>query len=446
MLLKRKAYKKLLEWKNKSGCKDALLLVGSRSVGKSFLCEQLGKNEYKSMIRVDFENAPATLIDVFKNDSADLDLFFSKLAAYYKVRLHKSDSLIIFDEVQHFPRGHQLIKSLAADGRYDYIQTASLSPARHNNDTALPSGIEHIELFPLDFEEFLRAMDDDITVSLLQYCFENRVPLGQGLHRKVMNDFRRYMLVGGMPQAVIEYVNEKDFDAADKAKKRILALHRNDISKYAGGYARKVTAIFNAIPGQLSKKEKKYKISSLSKNARQRSYADAFIWLDESLMINPCLNAADPVSGLTPSNEYSARKVYMSDTGLLVTHAFRGINSVENELYRAVLFDKLNVNSGMLMENMIAQMLASGGHDLFFYSRTDTANRQNMMEIDFLIANEKGICPVDVKSTEFRVRSSLDKFRNKFTSVYGEAYVLYPKDLAIKDGIVHLPLYMAMFL
>ena len=446
MILKRKAYQKLIDWKHGSDGTSALVLKGVRYAGKSFLCQQFGMNEYKSVIHIDFENISPSITDVFENESTDLDLFFTKLSAYHKVRLYKRQSLIIFDEVQQSPIARRMIKTLVADGRYDYIATASLLSAHDARDIALLSTVEQLEIFPLDFEEFLWAMDDELTIPLIQYCFEYRIALGQALHRKVMNDFSQYMLIGGMPQAVAGYIAEKDFAAADAIKKRILALYRNDISKYSGGYSRKVTAIFNAIPGQLSKKEKKYKLSSLNKNARQRSYIDAFMWLDDTMTINPCFNTTEPDLGLALSGDHSSQKLYMADTGLLVTHAFRGVEYVDNELYRAVLFDKLNVNAGMLMENMAAQMLRCNGHDLYFYSRTDTDNRQNMMEIDFLIANGLGICPVEVKSSEYRMRSSIDKFRNKFPSVLGEAYILHPKDLMIKEGVVHLPLYMAMFL
>jgi predicted AAA+ superfamily ATPase len=229
-------------------------------------------------------------------------------------------------------------------------------------------------------------MGDEATVPFLRLCFEQKKPLGQALHRKVMNDFRSYLLVGGMPQAVLEYLKEKDFAAADRIKKRILTLYRNDISKFAGGYKNKVSAIFDAIPGQLSKKEKKYKLSSISKTARSRNYEDAFMWLADAMIINPCFNATDPHVGLALSGDHTTQKIYMADTGLLVTHAFRDNEYVGNELYRAILLDKLNVNEGMLMENAVAQMLRSNGHHLYFYSRVDKDNRQNMMEIDFLIA------------------------------------------------------------
>ena len=447
MVLRRKSYQKLLTWKKENLGKTVLLLKGARRVGKSFICGQFGKNEYKSMIVIDFGNAAKEIKNLFENDNADLDMFFPKLSALYRTKLYKRDSLIIFDEVQLFPKARQLLKYLAADHRYDYLETGSLLSLKQNvQDIVIPSEEEELEMFPLDFEEFLWALGDEATVPILKQCFEQRKPLGQALHHKVLNDFRQYLLVGGMPQAVTEYATGKEFSAADKAKKRILTLYRNDIAKYAGGYKSKVTAIFDALPGQLSKKEKKYKLSSIDQDARLRSYEDAFMWLGDGMIVNPCFNATDPNVGLALSSDHTTHKLYMADTGLLVTHAFRDNDYFDNELYRAILLDKLNVNEGMLTENAAAQMLRYNGHRLYFYSRSDTNNRENMMEIDFLIANKGKISPVEVKSSAYQKHSSLDKFKLKFSSTLGDSYILYNKDVMIKNGIIHLPIYMAMFL
>lgn len=446
-VLKRKAYQKLLDWKQESNGTTALLLDGARRVGKSFLCRKFGENEYKSMILIDFGNIAKEITELFENESSNLDLFFAKLSAYYRVPLHKRESLIVFDEVQCFPRARQLIKYLVADGRYDYLETGSLISLKQNvKDIIIPSEEEHLELFPLDFEEFLWALGDETTTPLLRICFEQRQPLGQALHRKIMNDFRQYILVGGMPQVVSEYLKEKDFAAADKIKKRILTLYRNDVAKFASGYESKVLAIFDEVPGQLSKKEKKYRLSSINKDARQRNYEDAFIWLSEAMVVNHCFNATDPNIGLALSSDHTTQKIYMADTGLLVTHTFHDNDYLDNELYRAILFDRLNINEGMLLENIVAQMLRCNGHRLYFYSRSDTDNRENHMEIDFLIADSKKICPIEVKSSAYREHSSLDKFRKKFADKLGNSYILYQKDVMIKDGVIHLPIYMAMFL
>ena len=446
-MLKRKIYDALLEWKQKSNGKTALLIDGARRVGKSFIAELFAKQEYKSHILIDFGNAPRDILDLFENDSADLDLFFAKLSAFYGIILHKRESLIVFDEVQQFPRARQLIKYLVADGRYDYLETGSLIRLKKNTgNIIIPSEEEHIELFPLDFEEFLWAMGDEATVPLICRCFEARKPLGQALHRKIMNDFRQYVLVGGMPQSVLAYLNGKDFQASDEAKRRILQLYRDDVSKFAAGYEEKVYAVFDGIPGQLSKKEKKYRLSSISKNARFRAYEDSFIWLNEAMVVNACFNATDPGVGLALSADHATQKCYMADTGLLVTLTFMDQAFTDNELYRAILFGKLDINEGMIMENIVAQMLRRNGHKLYFYSRSDLEHRENHMEIDFLITEGKKVAPIEVKSANYRTHSSLDKFRKKFSQKIGTPYILYTKDVMEKDGVWHLPLYMAMFL
>lgn len=446
-MFKRKIYEELIKWKRISNGSTALLIDGARRVGKSYIAEEFAKNEYKSYILVDFGNVPNDVLHLFAQESSDLDLFFAKLSAFYGIKLFKRDSLIVFDEVQQFPRARQLIKYLVADGRYDYLETGSLIRLKKNvQDIIIPSEEEHIEMFPMDFEEFLWAMGDTVTVPLIKACFESKKPLGQALHRKIMNDFRQYVLVGGMPQSVAAYLNGKDFEASDMAKRRILKLYHDDVSKFAEGYEDKVFALFDGIPAQLSKKKKKYKLSSLGKKARFRSYEDSFVWLNESMIVNTCFNATDPNVGLALSANHSTQKCYMADTGLLVTQTFMDKAFTENGLYRAILFDKLSINEGMIMENVVAQMLRTNGHKLYFYSRSDATNRKNDMEIDFLITEGKKICPIEVKSNNYVSHSSLDKFRDKFSSKIGNSYILYSKDVIVKDGIIHLPIYMAMFL
>ena len=445
--LKRKIYDDLIKWKKTSNGATALMIDGARRVGKSYLCDQFAKSEYKSHIMIDFGNAPKDILNVFVNDSGDLDMFFAKLSAYYSTTLYARESVIIFDEVQQFPRARQLIKYFVADGRYDYIETGSLIRLKKNvQNIIIPSEEEQIEIFPLDFEEFLWAMGDTATVPLLSHCFNAKKPLGQALHMKIMNDFRQYILVGGMPQAVLEYVKTKNFEDVDAVKRRILQLYRNDVSKFAEGYEDKVFAIFDGIPAQLSKKEKKYTLASISKQARFRSYEDSFIWLHEAMIVNNCYNATDPNIGLALSADHATQKCYMADTGLLITHAFLDGAYTENDLYKAILFDKLSINEGMIIENIIAQMLRRNGHKLYFYSRSDRENRVNHMEIDFLITEKKKITPIEVKSGSYKSHSSLDKFKRKFGGKFSGAYILYTKDVMIKDGIIHLPVYMAMFL
>lgn len=446
-MLKRKIYDELLVWKQRSGGRTALLIDGARRVGKSYMAELFARQEYKSHIIIDFGNAPQDILDLFIHESADLDLFFAKLSAYYSTLLYKRESLIVFDEVQQFPRARQLIKYLVADGRYDYLETGSLIRLKKNTENIIiPSEEEHIEMFPMDFEEFLWALGDEATAPLIRACFEAKKPLGQALHRKIMNDFRQYVLVGGMPQSVLAYIDGKDFAASDEAKRRILRLYRDDISKFAAGYEEKVYAVFDGIPGQLSKKEKKYRLSSIGKDARFRTYEDSFIWLNEAMVVNACFNATDPNVGLALSADHATQKCYMADTGLLVTQTFMDGAFTDNELYKAILFDKIDVNEGMIMENIVAQMLRRNGHRLYFYSRSDSENRENHMEIDFLITEKKKISPIEVKSAGYRSHASLDKFRKKFAQKLGTSYILYPKDVMEQDGIWHLPLYMAMCL
>lgn len=445
--MKRKIYGRLLEWKEKDKGSCALLLDGARRVGKSYIAEEFGKNEYQSCLLIDFAHLPQEVHDIFEYDFCDFDLFFNKLSAYYRKTLYKRDSLIIFDEVQRYPKARELIKYLVADGRYDYLETGSLISLRMNvEEIVIPSEEEHVEMFPMDFEEFLWAIGDETTVPFLRDCFEERKPLGQAVHKRVLNDFRQYILVGGMPQAVEVYRRTKNFEDTDRIKKRILTLYREDITKFAKGYEAKVLSIFDEMPSQLSKMEKKYKLSDIEKGARFRDYENAFLWLSEAMVVNTCYNATDPNVGLSMSMEHNTRKCYMGDTGLLVTHSFMDDSFTENELYRDILLDRLHVNEGMLMENIVAQELRANGHKLYFYSRSDTNKRENNMEIDFLIRKKRKICPIEVKSGVYRKHSSLDKFQTKFKTKIGESYILYTKDILVKDDVIHLPIYMSMFL
>lgn len=445
--MKRKIYGRLLEWKEKDNGSCAMLLDGARRVGKSFIAEQFGRNEYKSYLMIDFAHLQREVREIFENDTDDLDLFFNKLSAYYRKTLYRRESLVIFDEVQRYPRARELVKYLVADGRYDYLETGSLISLKMNVESiVIPSEEEHVEMYPMDFEEFLWAMGDEVTVPWLRECFEKLLPLGQAMHKRVMNDFRQYILVGGMPQAVEAYRKSKSFEDADRVKKRILTLYRQDVTKFARGYEAKVLSIFDELPSQLSKTEKKYKLSNVDKDARFRDYENAFMWLTEAMIVNVCYNATEPGVGLSMSREYTTRKCYMSDTGLLVSHTFMDDEFADNELYRDILLDRLHVNEGMLMENIVSQELRSGGHKLYFYSRSDTDHRENNMEIDFLIRQKRKICPVEVKSGVYRKHSSLDKFRSKFKGKLGQSYILYTKDILIKEDVIHLPVYMAMFL
>ena len=443
----RKAYEKLASWKDSSQGSTALLIEGARRVGKSTIAEEFGRRNYASYMLVDFSKAPDDVLGYFVDLRNDLDAFFMYLSSFYGVELHRRDSLIIFDEVQLYPKAREAIKQLVADGRYDYIETGSLVSIRENvKDILIPSEEESIRLNPMDFDEFLWALGEKPLSTLIADSFKKRRPLPDSLHRKAMRLFREYMLAGGMPQAVSKYVETHDFSKVNNVKRNILRLYRQDISKHGGSDQIRITRIFDNLVGQLSKKEKKYKLSSLDKQARFRTYEDSFIWLNEAMVVNACFNATDPHVGLALSSDNTTQKCYMADTGLLVTHTFKDKKYTDNELYRAILFDKLNINEGMLMENIVAQMLRLRRERLYFYSRSDSRKRENHMEIDFLITEGKKIAPVEVKSGNYRSHSSLDKFRKHFSSVIGNSYILYTKDVMIRDGIIHLPLYMAEFL
>lgn len=447
MNLKRKIYGKLVNWKRESQGTSAVLIEGARRVGKSYIAKTFGEQEYKSYLLIDFSNISDDVLDVFEHDKTNLDLFFNKLSIFYNVKLYLRESLIIFDEVQMYPKARQLVKHLVEDGRYDYLETGSLISLRQNiQNIVLPSEEEHFQMNPLDFEEYLWAMGEKMTADYIRNCFEKKTPLGDAVHRKVMNQFRQYMLVGGMPQAVLEYITTKDFEKTDIVKRRILTLYRNDVTKFAKGYESKVLSIFDGIPSQLSKHEKKYNLASIEKQARFREYEDSFMWLEEADIINICFNSTDPNVGLGLNAERMTLKCYMADTGLLFSHAFSDKELTEDSIYKSILFDKLELNEGMFLENIVAQMLVSCGYRLFFYSKNDRINADNRMELDFLIRKDKKISPLEVKSGKYQTHTSLDKCKKKFGKKIGTRYIIYTKDLRVEDDIVYLPVYMTMCL
>ncbi|MGN0152854.1 MAG: ATP-binding protein [Lachnospiraceae bacterium] len=447
MNLKRKIYDKLVNWKRESQGSSAVLLEGARRVGKSYIAKTFGEQEYKSYLLIDFSNISDDVLDVFEHDKTNLDLFFNKLSIFYNVKLYLRESLIIFDEVQMYPKARQLVKHLVEDGRYDYLETGSLITLRQNiENIVLPSEEEHFQMNPLDFEEYLWAMGDEMTADYIRSCYEQKIPLGDAIHRKAMNQFRQYMLVGGMPQAVLEYIKTKDFEKTDIVKRRILTLYRNDVTKFAKGYESKVLSIFDGIPAQLSKHEKRYNLASIEKQARFREYEDSFMWLEEADIINICFNSTDPNVGLGLNTKRMTLKCYMADTGLLFSHAFSDKELTEESIYKSILFDKLELNEGMFLENIVAQMLVSRGYKLFFYSKNDRVNADNRMEIDFLIRQDKKISPVEVKSGKYQTHTSLDKCKRKFGKKIGTRYIIYTKDLRVEDDIVYLPVYMTMCL
>ena len=366
--MKRKIYNKLLEWKQESNGEYALLIDGARRVGKSYIVRQFAEKEYRSCVILDFNLVSKSIKDLFENDLDNLDRFFMYLSNYTGKTLYTRDTLIVFDEVQQYPKARAAIKYLVKDGRYDYIETGSLISIKKNVEgIVIPSEEEHIKMFPMDFEEFLWAMGEEMLMPFIKDCFERKKPLGQLMHRRAMDYFRLYMIVGGMPQAVEKYVETRDFAKVDKLKRRILELYRSDISKYAKGYDTKVKSIFEEIPSQLQKHEKKFRLSALKEGARARDYETAFFWLDDAMIINSCYNTTEPNVGLNLNKDTNTMKCYMADTGLLISHAFDTNEIVSEDLYRKILLDKLEMNSGMIVENIVAQMLRTTGHKLFFY-------------------------------------------------------------------------------
>lgn len=450
--MRRKIYEEILKWKKRSAGQTALLIDGARRVGKSYIAEKFAAAEYKSYLLIDFNRAPKEVTDLFENYLNDLDTLFMYLSGFYNTKLYERETLIILDEVQLCPRARSAIKYLVADGRYDYLETGSLMSIKKNvKDILIPSEEEHLKMYPLDFEEFLWALDNETLMPLIQTCYEKKQPMGQALHRKAMDYFRQYMIVGGMPQAVARYVETRDFDSIDRVKRSILELYRADIIKHAAGYEMKVAQIFDDIPAQLQKHDKKFKLSSLKKAARFRDYDDAMFWLSDAMIANICYNSTAPSIGLKLNMDRLTLKCYMADTGLLISHAFDENGIVSEEIYKKLLFDKLECNKGMIVENLVAQMLTAAGHKLYFYSNPSRDEVSERMEIDFLIAKSKissrhNISPIEVKSGKNYTLTSLKKFRNKYAEQTDTPYVLHTGDLKEADGITYLPLYMTPLL
>jgi Predicted ATPase (AAA+ superfamily) len=450
--MKRKIFDELLNWKRHSAGKTAILIEGARRVGKSYIAKQFAKESYRTHILIDFNSVSEDVKDLFRHYLNDLDALFMYLEGYYNVKLHERESLIIFDEVQQFPRARTAIKYLVADGRYDFLEAGSLMTIKKNvQDIVIPSEERHVKMYPLDFEEFLWALNNETLMDIVKLHFDKKKSMGQAMHRKVMDYFKQYMIVGGMPQAVEEYIQTKDFSKVDQVKRDILTLYRADIGKHAEGYARKVKSIFDEIPAQLQQHEKKFRLSSLKKGARFREYEDAMFWLNDAMVINTCYNTTEPSTGLKLNMKRMTLKCYMADTGLLISHAFDEKGIVTEDIYKSLLFNKLEVNMGMLMENIVAQMLVSSGHNLYFYSNVSREDKELRMEIDFLItkrkiSNRHNISPLEVKSGKNYTLTSLKKFRAKYNEQLHTPYVLHTSDFKEDDGIVYLPIYMAMLL
>lgn len=449
--MRRKIYNDLLRWKQEEQGRCALLIDGARRVGKSYIVREFATGEYRSALIIDFSIARAEVKQLFSDYAGDIDMLFMNLMSIYNVTLYHRESLVVFDEVQECPPARQAIKHLVADGRYDYIETGSLVSINRNvKNIIIPSEERHITLYPMDFEEFLWAVGNETMMDAIRMNYGRKHPMGP-LHRKAMELLRQYMIVGGMPQAVLAFVETKSFERTDRMKRDILALYKADIAKYATGQETHVSGIFDQIPSQLQRHERRFKLSSVSKGGRMRDFQNSFFWLSEAMTVNIAYNTTEPNVGLGMNVERSSLKCYMADTGLLLSMAFDENTIVSEELYRKLLLDKLEVNAGMLMENLVAQMLRAAGHKLYFYSNNSREEASDRMEVDFLISksaitSRHNISPIEVKSGRRYAITSLNKMMDKYSNYLSTSYVIHTADYAEKDAITYLPVYMVPLL
>ncbi len=449
--MRRKIYNDLLRWKQEEQGRCALLIDGARRVGKSYIVREFAAGEYRSALIIDFSIARAEVKQLFSDYAGDIDMLFMNLMSIYNVTLYHRESLVVFDEVQECPPARQAIKHLVADGRYDYIETGSLVSIKRNvKNIIIPSEERHITLYPMDFEEFLWAVGNETMMDAIRMNYGRKHPMGP-LHRKAMELLRQYMIVGGMPQAVLAFVETKSFERTDRMKRDILALYKADIAKYATGQETHVSGIFDQIPSQLQRHERRFKLSSVSKGGRMRDFQNSFFWLSEAMTVNIAYNTTEPNVGLGMNVERSSLKCYMADTGLLLSMAFDENTIVSEELYRKLLLDKLEVNAGMFMENLVAQMLRAAGHKLYFYSNNSREEASDRMEVDFLISksaitSRHNISPIEVKSGRRYAITSLNKMIDKYSNYLSTSYVIHTADYAEKDAITYLPVYMVPLL
>ena len=453
MIFKRKTYNRLIEWKNKSRGRTAMLIEGARRIGKSTIVEEFAKNTYKSYVLIDFSIASDRIKDIFENTLSNLDTFFMLISFETGVPLYQRESLIIFDEVQKYPKAREAIKHLVKDGRYDYIETGSLISIKENvKDILIPSEEDSLIMYPMDFEEFAEALGESMLIPYIKECFDKKVPLLDSIHKKASFLFKEYMLVGGMPQAVSAFVEQKkQFEECDFQKRNILKIYRNDILKIDNIYQAKVLSIFDQIPSFLSSHEKRVRISSIDPSNNGIAYEETFFWLADSMICNECFACSDPNVGLSLTESRKFIKCYMGDTGLLLSHTFDENIKNDINIYTAILHDNLSINKGMFFENAIAQMLTANGHKLYFYIHFSKEKHRNDIEVDFIIStgsrvNNK-IIPIEVKSSKNYTASSLIKFKEKFHERIAGSYIIHPKNLSIRDdGIICIPAYMTFCL
>lgn len=449
--MKRKIYEKLIEWKNTSKGSTAMMIEGARRVGKSYIAEEFAKNEYSSYILIDFNKEDNEFRKRFNSLRSDLDSLFLFLQEYYNTQLFKRESIIIFDEVQKYPVARELIKYLVQDGRYDYLETGSLITIMSKaKKITIPSEEESIQLHPMDFEEFLWALGDTMLFDAVKRAYASSLPVGNPLHRKLIERFRQYMVVGGMPQAVEAFVNENNFFAVEKAKRLIIKLYREDISKARKTLVEKTRRIYDLVPSQLSRHEKKFVLSDIKTGASYDNYQEAFQWLEDAKLVNLAYNSLDPNIGLKLTKDDSSFKCYLGDTGLLLTMVFDENPETAPEIMKKIAMGKLEFNKGMLIENIVSQIFTASGRKLYFYSSysRDAADR---MEVDFLLSkstltNKHNIIPIEVKSSTNYTLSSLRKYIAKFDSYVTSPIVLHFNDYEEKDGIKYLPIYMTSLL
>lgn len=442
-IFERKIYSKMIDWKNNSNGSTALLIQGPRRVGKSTIVETFAKKEYKSYILIDFSIDAKEIHNLFK-DLSDLNYLFLRLQLIYHVDLEIRKSVIIFDEVQKEPFARQAIKHLVKDGRYDYIETGSLISIKQNvKDIIIPSEETRIEMTPMDYEEFKWALKDKTTIPMLKEIFEKQISLGDDVNRRLMRDFRLYMLVGGMPQAVNEYLDTNNLRKVDEVKRNILNLYIDDFQKIDS--LGRASLMFLSIPSELNINSSRYQISGVIPSNKQDRILEIVNNMKDSLVVNIAYHANDPSAVMSLHEDITKFKIYVQDTGLFTTLAFMDKNFTENVIYEKLLSDKLDTDLGYLYENMIAQILYTKGYKLFYYTFKKENSTRNY-EVDFLISKRNKVCPIEVKSSGYKQHESLDTFSNKFSSKIGQRYLIYTKDLKKDGNLLYIPIYMTMFL
>lgn len=440
---KRKMYETMRKWKSERCGDTALLIQGARRIGKSTIAEEFARNEYRSYILIDFSKVSKEVNDLF-NDISDLNYLFLRLQFIYQVQLYERESVIIFDEVQLQPLARQAIKHLVKDHRYDYIETGSLISVRSKSrDIIIPSEETKINMYPMDYEEFRWALGDATTIPLLRSAFEKKMPLGDAVHRKLMRDFRLYMLVGGMPQAVAAYIKTNNFSAVDLVKRDIIALYEEDFGKIDS--SGKAKAMYDAIPAQLSKNVLRYQVGKAIPDEKVERVINIVKDMEDSMTVNVVYHSDDPNVGLALTKDEEYFKMYASDTGLFVTLAFKDGDVTENDIYNKLLNDKLSTNLGYVYENVIAQMLRTTGKNLYYHT-IPYAEGKKYYEIDFVIPDKHKISPIEVKSSGYKSHKSLDEFSRKYSDRIMNRYLIYTKDYKWEEGIDYIPVYMTLFL